>query len=157
MRLHPLILLLLSVLVLLTSACDDELTPEQQREVDREIIEEYVAVNNFDGTFLESGVFYALTDSGSSSLTPRPTDEVEVIYEGSLLDGTVFDDSGGFPATFELNRLIRGWQEGMQYFPVGSEGILIIPSGLAYGPRGSGGSIPPNTVIRFDIELLGIN
>jgi FKBP-type peptidyl-prolyl cis-trans isomerase FklB len=146
-----------AALVLLSSACDDELTPEQQRAVDREKIEEYVAVNSLDGTFLESGVFYALTDSGFSSVTPGPTDEVEVIYVGSLLDGTVFDDSNGFPISFRLNQVIRGWQEGMQYFPVGSEGILLIPSGLAYGPRGSGSSIGPNEVLRFDIELLGIN
>jgi FKBP-type peptidyl-prolyl cis-trans isomerase len=82
---------------------------------------------------------------------------VRVNYEGTLLDGTVFDSSyqRGEPAVFPLNRVISGWTEGLQLMPVGSEYRFYIPSDLAYGGRNQG-KIGPNSTLIFKVELLGI-
>ena len=86
------------------------------------------------------------------------TDDVTVHYTGWLAtDGTVFDSSveRGQPATFPLNQVIQGWQEGIPGMKVGGKRRLIIPSDLAYGPGGTSG-IPPNSALVFEVEMLGI-
>jgi FKBP-type peptidyl-prolyl cis-trans isomerase FkpA/FKBP-type peptidyl-prolyl cis-trans isomerase FklB len=88
---------------------------------------------------------------------PLPTDRVKVHYTGTRLDGTEFDSSiGGEPATFGLTDVIPGWTEGLQIMPVGSKYIFWIPSDLAYGERGSGQVIKPNSTLKFEVELLEI-
>ena len=94
-----------------------------------------------------------ISDSGIGEETPGASSLVEIIYVGTLLDGTQFDSSDGFPTTFPIYNVISGWREGLTYFKKESEGILLIPSRLAYGPQGRTG-IPANSVLRFDIELL---
>lgn len=81
-----------------------------------------------------------------------------VHYEGRLTDGTVFDSSyeRGQPATFPSDRLIPGWVEILPMMSVGDEWEIVIPSELAYGPRGAGGSIPPNSTLIFKLELLDV-
>jgi FKBP-type peptidyl-prolyl cis-trans isomerase FkpA len=104
----------------------------------------------------ESGLQYEVLVKGDGPV-PADTSTVRVHYEGFLIDGTVFDSSyeRGEPVTFPLNRVVRGWTEGVQLMPVGSTYRLYIPSELGYGSR-SAGSIPPNSVLIFKIELLGI-
>jgi len=89
--------------------------------------------------------------------TPSATDTVVVHYEGSLIDGTVFDSSiaRGAPAEFGLNQVIRGWTEGLQLIKPGGKARLTIPSELGYGPGGVG-NIPPNAVLVFEVELLEV-
>ena len=84
---------------------------------------------------------------------------VSVHYTGKLEDGTVFDSSieRGQPATFPVNGVIPGWVEALQLMNVGSKYKLYIPSDLAYGERGAGGSIGPNETLIFEVELLSIN
>ncbi len=108
-------------------------------------------------TTLTSGLQYEVLVAGIGE-KPKATDQVTTHYTGKLLDGTVFDSSveRGEPATFPVNGVIQGWVEALQLMPVGSKWILYIPSNLAYGERGAGGSIGPNEALIFEIELLAI-
>lgn len=94
----------------------------------------------------------------SNGPKPKATDEVTVHYTGTLLDGTEFDSSvsRGEPATFALNQVIPGWTEGVQLMSVGSKFRFFIPPALAYGERGAGRAIGPNSTLIFDVELLSI-
>ncbi|MCD4711502.1 MAG: FKBP-type peptidyl-prolyl cis-trans isomerase [Bacteroidales bacterium] len=104
----------------------------------------------------ESGLQYEVVTKGDGPM-PDETSTVSVFYEGTLLDGTVFDSSydTGDTVSFPLSGVIPGWTEGLQLMPVGSTYKLFIPSGLAYGPRGSG-PIPANATLIFKIELLEV-
>ncbi|MDO2948130.1 FKBP-type peptidyl-prolyl cis-trans isomerase [Aeromonas simiae] len=104
----------------------------------------------------ESGLQYQVEKMGEGA-KPKATDIVKVHYTGTLLDGTKFDSSvdRGEPATFPLNQVIPGWTEGVQLMPVGSKFKFFLPSKLAYGEHGAG-SIPANSVLVFDVELLSI-
>ena len=106
---------------------------------------------------LESGLQYEIITKGDGA-TPKATDSVRCHYHGTLLDGTVFDSSvqRGEPAVFGVNQVIKGWVEALQLMPVGSKWRLFIPSNLAYGEQGAGGSIEPNSTLIFEVELLGI-
>ena len=106
---------------------------------------------------LPSGLQYKIVTPGTGP-KPGPTDSVVCNYRGTLIDGTEFDASAkhGGPATFPVNQVIKGWTEALQLMPVGSKWQLYIPSDLAYGSRGAGGDIGPNSTLIFDIELVSI-
>ncbi len=108
-------------------------------------------------TTLSSGLQYEVITEGNGP-KPSATDQVKCHYHGTLIDGTVFDSSvqRGQPAVFGVNQVIKGWVEALQLMPVGSKWRLFIPSDLAYGEQGAGGSIEPNTALIFEVELLGI-
>lgn len=103
-----------------------------------------------------SGLQYRVVSEGKGA-KPKAKDNVRVHYEGSFLDGTVFDSSynRGEAAVFQLDQVIPGWTEGLQLMPVGSTYEFFIPSALAYGEAGAG-PIPPNAVLHFKVELQGI-
>lgn len=105
-----------------------------------------------------SGLQYKVVREGpAGGPHPTPEDEVKVNYEGTLLDGTVFDSSykTGMPVIFVLGRLIPGWVEGIQLMKPGDEFLLYVPSALAYGDADTG-RIPPGSTLVFKIELLGV-
>lgn len=105
----------------------------------------------------KSGLQYQVLKKGTGA-SPKATDTVKVHYHGTLIDGTVFDSSvdRGEPAQFPVNRVIQGWTEALQLMKVGDKFKLFIPSELAYGERGAGSDIGPNSVLIFDVELLDI-
>ncbi|MEH6471816.1 MAG: FKBP-type peptidyl-prolyl cis-trans isomerase [Halopseudomonas sp.] len=105
-----------------------------------------------------SGLQYKIISAGDGS-KPTAADTVQVHYRGTLIDGTEFDSSysHGGPATFPLNGVIPGWTEGLQLISKGGKAELYIPSELAYGPRGMGQVIGPNSALVFEVELLDIN
>ena len=104
-----------------------------------------------------SGLQYEVIKEGSGE-KPVAESMVKVHYHGTTIDGEVFDSSvdGGEPAQFPLNGVIKGWTEGLQLMTVGSKYKFFIPSELAYGPRGAGAKIGPNTTLIFEVELLEI-
>lgn len=106
---------------------------------------------------LHSGLQYLILKNGVGD-KPRSTTMVTVHYEGSLINGKVFDSSykRGQPATFGVHQVITGWTEALQLMPVGSKWKLFIPSALGYGARGAGSSIPPNATLIFDVELISM-
>ena len=104
-----------------------------------------------------SGLQYEVLEA-TIGQKPKATDTVRVHYEGTLIDGTVFDSSykRGESISFPLNGVIKGWTEGLQLMSVGSKYKLFIPYQLAYGEHGAGASIPPYAALIFTVELLGI-
>jgi FKBP-type peptidyl-prolyl cis-trans isomerase FkpA/FKBP-type peptidyl-prolyl cis-trans isomerase FklB len=105
-----------------------------------------------------TGLQYEVITEGKGA-KPKPTDVVQVNYKGSLLDGTVFDDSAqhGGPATIPLPQVVPGWREGISLMTVGSKYRFWIPAALGYGEQGTpGGPIPPNATLVFEVELLDI-
>ncbi|HAS6347008.1 TPA: FKBP-type peptidyl-prolyl cis-trans isomerase [Vibrio vulnificus] len=105
----------------------------------------------------ESGLQYQVLQKGHGEKHPTASSRVKVHYHGMLIDGTVFDSSveRGEPISFNLNQVIKGWQEGLQYMVEGEKVRLFIPSSLGYGKSGSG-PIPPASVLVFDVELIEI-
>lgn len=105
-----------------------------------------------------SGLKYQVMKQGTGTVSPKATDTVNVHYHGTLLNGTVFDSSvqRGQPISFPLNGVIPGWTEGLQLMKVGDKFKFEIPPNLAYGPNSPTPTIPPNSTLVFEVELLGI-
>lgn len=106
---------------------------------------------------LPSGLQYEVLKEGTGR-KPKATDKVQCHYHGMLIDGQVFDSSvqRGTPAVFGVNQVIPGWVEALQLMPEGSRWKLYIPSSLAYGEQGAGGSIPANATLIFEVELIKV-
>jgi FKBP-type peptidyl-prolyl cis-trans isomerase len=105
-----------------------------------------------------SGLQYKIIEEGEGP-SPKAGDTVTVHYRGTFVDGTEFDSSyqREEPATFPLTGVIPGWTEALQLMKKGSKWVLFIPSDLAYGERGAGNRIPPNSTLIFEVELLSSN
>jgi FKBP-type peptidyl-prolyl cis-trans isomerase len=106
---------------------------------------------------LPSGLEYKIVKEGTGP-KPAASDSVVCNYRGTLINGTEFDSSykHGQPATFPVSGVIKGWTEALQLMPVGSKWQLFIPPDLAYGERGAGGDIGPDSTLIFEVELLSI-
>jgi FKBP-type peptidyl-prolyl cis-trans isomerase FklB len=106
---------------------------------------------------LPSGLQYKVIRSGTGK-SPKPDDTVETHYRGTLIDGTEFDSSykRGETATFPVSGVIPGWTEALQKMKEGDKWQLFVPSSLAYGERGAGRNIGPNTMLIFEVELIAV-
>jgi FKBP-type peptidyl-prolyl cis-trans isomerase FkpA len=131
----------------------------KQNQIDSVLISDYISANKLSATRTPSGLNYVVKEKGTGA-QPQPGQTVIVHYTGKLLNGTKFDSSvdRGTPFEFKLGagQVIHGWDEGIALMKVGEKGTLLIPSSQGYGPRGAGGAIPPNAVLIFDVELVGI-
>lgn len=150
---------------------DEMMAVVERLQAERMAEQEQVAEENLkeSQTFLEenarrsevqqtpSGLQYEVRKEGSGK-KPESTDAVVVHYRGMLIDGTEFDSSyrRGEPVSFHVNEVINGWQEALPMMSEGAEWRIYIPSDLAYGSRGAGQDIPPNSALIFDIELLSV-
>ncbi|MEM0999469.1 MAG: FKBP-type peptidyl-prolyl cis-trans isomerase [Bacteroidota bacterium] len=137
--------------LLLLAACKEQ---EDQDVIDEGIIQEYITNNGLDAVATGTGLYHVIQDTGLSG-RPDLTSTVRAYYTGRLTDGTVFDEaqSPNTPLEIPLANLIPGWQEGLQLIGKNGRQTLLIPSALGYGSRAVG-SIPSNSVLVFDIELL---
>ena len=125
----------------------------------KEAGEKFLAENaKKDGIItLPSGLQYQVLKEGNGK-SPKATDRVKCHYEGTLIDGTMFDSSiqRGEPAVFGLNQVIAGWTEGVQLMQEGAKYRFFIPYHLGYGEHGAGASIPPFAALVFDVELIEV-
>ncbi len=136
-------------LLLFAAGCSKS---NNQSEKDHQLILDYVKSHNLQGDFTASGLYYVIEKSGSDN-HPTLSSTVNVDYKGYFLNDQAFDAGTG--VIFPLSSVIAGWQEGLQLIGEGGKVKLIIPSALAYGDR-QAGSIPPNSVLVFDVTLNGI-
>jgi len=109
-------------------------------------------------TTLPSGLQYKVITAGEGK-SPQKSDKVTVHYRGTLIDGTEFDSSysRNKPATFGVGQVIPGWTEALQLMKEGDKWEIYLPSKLAYGERGAGAKIPPNSTLIFEVELISVN
>ncbi|MEQ9230251.1 MAG: FKBP-type peptidyl-prolyl cis-trans isomerase [Cyclobacteriaceae bacterium] len=143
-------------IVALTSCFKDKVEPrtfEEQLEIDIEKIETYLSNNDLTATKLESGVFYNITLEGAGE-SPTVNGEITVRYQGRLLSGKIFDEvesTNGL--TINLSQLIDAWQFTVPLMKVGGTMTIYSPSGYGYGNVRIS-TVPPNSVLIFDIELI---
>jgi FKBP-type peptidyl-prolyl cis-trans isomerase FkpA len=143
--------LLCCFIALAFAGCKKNYNTTDQAALDDAKIQAYIKANNLTVTKDPSGLYYAIQKTGIGPY-PVSTSDVSVNYTGKLLDGTVFETSSTNLAA--LNSFIEGWQIGIPKINVGGRIFLIIPSTLAYRDQASG-SIPPNSVLVFTIDLFG--
>jgi FKBP-type peptidyl-prolyl cis-trans isomerase FkpA len=129
---------------------------EEQKTVGDAYIKKFVAEEA--GKLTATGLGYKVLKEGTGR-KPLETETVEVHYTGTLIDGTVFDSSRERQKTaqFPLNRVIKGWTEGLQLIGEGGQIKLVIPADLAYGPTGAPPKIPGGATLVFDIEVLKVS
>lgn len=148
---------LIPLVALWTLSCTSNKAKTQVKEsvVEEVSLEAKPAIG--DTVSLPSGLKYKILQEGIGR-KPTANSKVRVHYHGTLTNGKVFDSSikRGTPLTFNLNQVIKGWQEGLQLMKEGAIYELYIPSKLGYGSRGAGSSIPPFADLIFRVELLKV-
>ena len=138
--------------LLTANGCKDE----DQGEIDRAIILNYIATNNLTAVEHESGIFHVITVPGTGG-SPTLSSNVKVKYRGYFTDNVTFDETtGNNTIEFPLQNLIEGWQIAIPLLQKGGKGTFLIPSELGYGSNPPPG-IPSNAVLIFDIELVDFN
>jgi FKBP-type peptidyl-prolyl cis-trans isomerase FkpA len=147
--------ILIPLLVLLLVSCSNDDSPTDFTESNEQEILEYISAQGLNAQKSASGLYYVINDPGSAN-RPTSSSNVTVAYKGYFTDGSVFDESNSDGISFNLNQVILGWTEGITYFGESGNGVLLIPSRLAYGNSGRSG-IPGGAVLILDITLKSIN
>ncbi|MEM8894443.1 MAG: FKBP-type peptidyl-prolyl cis-trans isomerase [Bacteroidota bacterium] len=148
-------------LLALFAACGDDdgnngcPEPPNFNGTEEEEIQAYLSENNLNATRTNSGLYYVLENPGTGN-QPTSSSNVRVAYRGYFTNGNVFDESASDGISFGLNQVIPGWTEGIPLFREGGNGILLLPSSLGYGSRGTT-CIPGGSVLVFDVELIQVN
>ena len=145
--------LLIVLLFFIFSSCQKKKT-EKQFKTDNAIILKYIADHKLNASSTKSGIYYVINKTGNG-ISPNSNSQVKVAYKGYFTDGAVFDKSENTGIIFGLQEVIKGWTEGIPYFSEGGSGILLIPSSLGYGSKGTSG-IPENSVLIFEINLIAV-
>ena len=127
----------------------------QQAVAEQQLIFNNIGPGKMDTTGSIDGIFYKIIAEGNGKQVLL-TDTITAFYKGALLNGTVFDETKDHPASFPLNRLIKGWQLALPLIKEGGKIRLILPSAKAYGIRSRSPKIPPNSVLVFDIEVKSV-
>ena len=151
---------LFSLLLGITASCSKTDSNPDFSAIDKQVIEEYLALKNLTAQTTPSGLYYIITTPGGT-VHPTINDSLTANYKGYLANGTVFDQTTTTPAKFALSGVIAGWQEGLKLIGAGGKIKLLIPSALGYGSSNQYNSagqivIPMNSVTIFDIELVKI-
>lgn len=127
-----------------------------QDEIDRNLILNHIIDHKLDMESTPDGIYYQITKEGVGK-HPTIKNTIVTNYHGTFLDGKVFDTrKGKEPFTYPLSRMNDGWQKAIPLLKSGGKGLFIIPSKLCYGTEGFGELIPPNAILKFEIELIGI-
>jgi len=144
-------------LVLFVSCNDDDgpaVAKDFRAENEKEITD-FINLNDLDAQSSDSGLYYVIDEPGSGT-QPNQSSNVTVAYKGTYTSGNIFDQSDENGISFDLNRVIPGWIEGIQYFKEGRSGMLLVPSHLAYGSFDYNG-IPAGSVLVFEVKLISVN
>ena len=146
MKFYPALILAL-VLVAFSGCKKNESTPET--------LEAYIKrLGITDAVKDDRGFYYKIITEGTG-VNPTVSNNVTLFYKGTLTNGNTFDQTGANPVTFRLGQLILGWQYGLPLIKPGGSIILYLPPELGYGSR-SAGSIPPNSVLIFEVQLISV-
>ena len=149
------------LLIVLITSCnlgsgdDVYIDPIDYKALNDKQITDYLTANALEAEKTASGLYYIIENLGDGE-QPSANSNVTVVYKGYYLNGTVFDQSSNEGITFDLNRVIKGWTEGIPYFKEGGNGTLFIPAHLGYGSFDYNG-IPGGSVLIFDVNLLSVN
>lgn len=149
-----------SVKILENKMREDRMAADMKNQVqfqmDTVTIADYCKKKNIKAKRTPDGVYYVITKA-VEGITLQPGDTAKTFYSGRLLDGTSFDSNVGnepFSVVVGFDQVIRGWHSGLMAMKKGEKATLFIPSALGYGDRGAGGTIPPNAILVFDIEVV---
>lgn len=118
-------------------------------------ITDYIAKNNLNAQKSDTGLYYVIDEPGTGE-QPSITSNVTVAYKGYFTSGKIFDQSKPEGINFNLQKVIKGWTEGIQYFKEAGSGVLLVPSHLGYASNGRPG-IPGGAVLVFDVKLITVN
>jgi FKBP-type peptidyl-prolyl cis-trans isomerase FkpA len=146
---------LLALLFIFFISCGDDDQPVDYVSLNDQEIQDYLVENDLQAEKSASGLYYII-DSEGTGVQPTKTDQVRVAYKGYYTNAKVFDESSSEGISFNLQRVISGWTEGITYFKEGGSGMLLVPAHLGYGSQDYSG-IPGGSVLIFEIDLIEVN
>jgi FKBP-type peptidyl-prolyl cis-trans isomerase FkpA len=145
---------LFALVLMFFTSCSGDKEIDYVAKNEKEITE-YIAKNNLNAQKSDSGLYYVINEAGTGT-QPTASSNVTVAYKGYYTNGSVFDESSSAGISFGLNQVIKGWTEGIPYFKVGGNGMLLVPAHLGYGSSDRNG-IPGGSVLIFDVKLIKVN